>query len=70
MFSKCSTLQLRTEFLLNLERNKEKCNSKHVYIYLSLDAAAMADVTLLNEGTQIPGKIYSFINSELFLYSS
>jgi len=39
-------------------------------MYHSLDAAAIADVTLLKEGMQQPGKIYSFINSELRLYAS
>lgn len=38
--------------------------------YQSLDAAAMADVTLLNEGRHPPGKMYSLIKSELLLYSS
>ena len=38
--------------------------------YQSLDAVAMAVVTLLNEGKHPPGKMYSFIKSELLLYSS
>jgi hypothetical protein len=39
-------------------------------LYHSLVAVAMADVILLREGRQPPGKIYSFIKSELRRYSS
>lgn len=39
-------------------------------IYLSFEEVAMADVTLLNEGIQAPGNIYSFMKSELCLYLS
>eukprot|EP01018_Ginkgo_biloba_P030455 Gb_06584 [translate_table: standard] len=35
----------------------------------NLDAAAMAEVVLLKEGTHAPGKIYSLMKSELLLYS-
>lgn len=38
--------------------------------YQNLEAVAMADVTLLSEGRQPPGNIYSLIKSELRLYSS
>lgn len=38
--------------------------------YLSLNEAAIADVTLLNEGTHAPGKINSSMKSEFRLYSS
>nr|GMD65607.1 hypothetical protein Iba_chr12cCG7000 [Ipomoea batatas] len=38
--------------------------------YKSLEEAAMADVTLLREGRHPPGNIYSFMKSELCLYSS
>jgi len=36
----------------------------------SLDALDMADVIRAIEGRQPPGKIYSFMKSELLLYSS
>jgi hypothetical protein len=51
---------------------KTRSNSKQliVNLYQSLDAEAMADVIRLNEGRHPPGKIYSFIKSELRLYSS
>jgi len=38
--------------------------------YQSLDEAAIADVTWLKEGIHPPGKMYSFMKSELRLYSS
>lgn len=38
--------------------------------YQSLDAADMADVIRAKEGRQPPGKMYSFMKSELLLYSS
>jgi hypothetical protein len=36
----------------------------------SLDALDMADVIRVRDGRQPPGKIYSFMKSELLLYSS
>lgn len=41
-----------------------------LYSYQSLEATAIADVTLLSEGRHPPGNIYSFMKSELCLYSS
>lgn len=39
-------------------------------IYHNLEEVDMAEVILLKEGRQPPGKMYSFMKSELNLYSS
>lgn len=55
-------------------KNGSKNYVKNAYRMISanqsLDAAAIADVTLLKEGRHPPGKIYSLMKSELLLYSS
>ena len=39
-------------------------------LYHSLEEDAMAEVTLAKEGRHPPGNMYSFMKSELSLYSS
>lgn len=61
-------------------KNKEKKKVKYIAIFYNFpllnktyqrpDDATIADVTLLSEGKQPPGNMYSFIKSELRLYSS
>lgn len=53
-----------------MKQTSTKSGANSLDSYHSLDEAAMADVTLLSEGKHPPGNIYSFIKSELRLYSS
>lgn len=68
MSSRCSTLHKHD--LVSFYFDIATIEYNGLRGYHSLEAAAMADVTLLSEGRHPPGNIYSLMKSELRLYSS